>query len=45
MVKLPSSANPDKIEAKFKNGILTVTIAKDGEEERNVRKIKVGQEA
>jgi HSP20 family protein len=45
MVKLPSSANPDKIEAKFKNGILTVTVAKDGEEERNVRKIKVGREA
>ena len=44
-VSLPSTANPDKIEAKFKNGVLTVTIAKDGEEKQHVRKIKIGREA
>lgn len=43
-VSLPSAANPDKIDAKFKNGVLTVTIAKDGEEKQNVRKIKIGHE-
>ena len=41
LVALPSAANPDKIHASFKNGVLTVTIAKDGEDKRNVRKIKV----
>jgi HSP20 family protein len=43
-VSLPSAANPDKIDAKFKNGVLTITIAKDGEEKQNVRKIKIGRE-
>ena len=44
-VSLPSAANPDKINAKFKNGVLTITIAKDGEEKQNVRKIKIGRES
>jgi HSP20 family protein len=44
-VSLPSAANPDKIEARFKNGVLTITIAKAGEKNQNVRKIKIGREA
>ena len=42
-VSLPSNANPDKIDANFKNGVLSITIAKDGEEKQNVRKIKIGR--
>lgn len=44
-IALPSAANPDKIEADFKKGVLTITVAKDGQEKANVRKIKIGQEA
>lgn len=43
-ISLPSTANPDKIDARFKNGVLTITVAKDGEEKKNVRKIKIGSE-
>ena len=43
LIELPSAANPDKIGAKFKNGVLTVTVAKDGEEKRNVRKISINK--
>lgn len=42
-VALPSAANPEKIDAKFRNGLLTVTIAKDGEPKRNVRKISINK--
>ena len=45
VVELPSAANPDKIDAKFKNGVLTISIAKDGEEKRNVRKIRINEGA
>lgn len=45
LVSLPSAANPDKIHAKFRNGVLTVTVAKDGTEKSNVRQIKVQKEA
>lgn len=45
LVQLPSVANPDKIEARFKNGVLTISIAKNGEEKRNVRKISIKREA
>lgn len=41
MVTLPSAANPEKIDAKFKNGILTITVAKHSEKKQNVRQIKV----
>jgi HSP20 family protein len=41
LIELPSAANPEKIDAKFKNGVLTVTIAKTGEEKRNIRKISI----
>ena len=43
-VSLPADANPEKIDAKFKNGVLRITIAKDGAEKRNVRKIRIGRE-
>lgn len=38
-VQLPSTVDPDKVEAVFKNGVLTVTIAK--RPEARPRKIKV----
>lgn len=41
VIELPPSADPNKIEAKFKNGVLTVTIAKNGEQKSNVRKISI----
>ena len=44
-VSLPSAADPNKIDAKFKNGVLTITIVKDGEEKQNVRRIKIGRES
>lgn len=42
-LSLPAGANPNKIDAKFKNGVLTISVAKDGENKRNVRKIKIGR--
>lgn len=45
LIELPSAANPEKIAAKFKSGVLVITVAKDGEAKRNVRKIKIGHEA
>lgn len=42
-IAIPSAANPEKIDAKFRNGLLTVTIAKDGEPKRNVRKISINK--
>lgn len=45
LVALPSGANPEKIDAAFKNGVLTITVAKSGEEKPGVRKIKIGREA
>lgn len=44
-VSLPAAANPDKIDATFKNGVLTITVAKDGQEKLNVRKIRIGRES
>lgn len=43
LIELPATANAEKISAKFKNGVLTVTVAKDGHEKRNVRKISVNK--
>jgi HSP20 family protein len=45
LLTLPSAADPEKINDRFKNGVLTVTIAKNGEEKQNVRRIKVQKEA
>ena len=39
-VTLPTAADPEKIAAKFKNGLLTITVGKDGAKQ-NVRKISV----
>lgn len=41
LVRLPAAAQADKIKAKCKNGVLTVTIPKDGEAAERVRKIAV----
>jgi HSP20 family molecular chaperone IbpA len=38
---LPSAADGQDIKAKFKNGVLTVTVAKASEAKRNARRIKV----
>lgn len=43
VISIPAGADPSKIDAKFKNGVLTIAIAKDGEDKRNVRKIKVAR--
>jgi HSP20 family protein len=41
MVKLPANADVDSLKAKFRNGVLTINIAKDHKEKKNVRRIKV----
>lgn len=41
LVELPSGADPNKIDAKFKNGVLTISVAKSGEDKRNVRRISI----
>lgn len=40
LISLPPAADPSKVDAKFKNGVLTVSIAKD-RRATNSRKIKV----
>lgn len=41
MIQLPSSAEPEKIAANFKNGVLTILIPKSAEEKRDIRKINI----
>lgn len=36
---LPSDADPERIEAKYRHGVLKVTIGKDKDSERSIRKI------
>ncbi|WP_423605406.1 Hsp20/alpha crystallin family protein [Sphingomonas sp. MS122] len=43
-IRLPADADPDEIEAKFKKGVLTLTIAKDEEKAPQPRKITVNAE-
>lgn len=40
LISLPTMADPDKIKAKFRNGLLTVTVAKDGQR-KNAKSIKI----
>lgn len=40
-IELPSGADPEKIDAKFKNGVLTISVAKDGKSRANVRRISI----
>ena len=44
LISLPAAADPEKISAKFKNGLLTVTVAKNGAS-KSARSIKVDKEA
>jgi HSP20 family protein len=41
LVPIPAGTHPDKIKASHKNGLLTVTIPKDGAAADRVRKIAV----
>lgn len=41
LIELPSAADGQDIKAKFKNGVLTVTVAKAKESKSNTRRIKV----
>lgn len=41
LVRLPAAAEADKIRAKCRHGVLTITIPKDGKEGERVRKIAV----
>jgi HSP20 family protein len=44
LIKLPAAADPEKISAMFKKGVLTVSIAKSGEQQ-GARKIKVDSDS
>lgn len=41
LVRLPVGADPDKIKAKYRQGVLTLTIPKDGSARDRARKIAV----
>lgn len=41
LIALPGTVNPDKINARFKNGVLTISIAKDGKKKTPVRRIDI----
>lgn len=43
-VELPSAAQGDKIKAKFKNGVLTVTVPKDGKAAAKSKRIAIEKE-
>ncbi len=40
-IRLPQGVEADKIEATFKNGVLTISLPKPAELQRNVRRIEV----
>ena len=40
-IQLPAKVMEDKVEASFKNGVLTITLPKSKEAEKNVKKIEV----
>lgn len=42
MISLPSAADPSQVDAKFKNGVLTVSVAKD-RQASSARRIKVAR--
>lgn len=41
-LKLPQSVSPDEVRADFRNGLLTITIPKSGQQQRS-RRIQIGQ--
>ena len=44
LVQLPAAAQGDKIKAKFKNGVLTVTVPKDGKAAAKSKRIAIEKE-
>ena len=44
-IALPSEVEPDKVEASFRNGVLTVTLPKSAKAQENVRRIPVNAKA
>ena len=40
---LPFGADPDKVKAKFANGVLTVTVPKPPEVKAKAKKIQIGK--
>jgi HSP20 family protein len=45
LIELPSAAEGDKIEAKFKNGLLTVTVPKNDKSKASSKRIRIDKEA
>jgi|SRR6185437_1828857 len=43
IVQLPTLADSDKIDASFKNGLLTILIPKSAKAKRNIRKISISK--
>lgn len=41
LIELPAAADAKAIEARFKDGLLTITVGKNGEARRDVRRIKI----
>ena len=41
LIELPAAADDDKMKAKFRNGVLTVTVAKDASAPKQARRIAV----
>jgi HSP20 family protein len=45
LIELPSAAEGDKIQAKFKNGLLTVTVSKNDKSKTSSKRIRIDKEA
>lgn len=45
LIELPSAAEGDKIEAKFRNGLLTVTVPKNDKSKASSKRIRIDKEA
>jgi HSP20 family protein len=45
LIELPSAAEGDKIDAKFKNGLLTITVPKNAEAKAKAKRIPINKES
>lgn len=43
-IRLPSNANTDEVQSKFKNGVLSITFPKKAGEEESVKKLHISTE-